>query len=235
MKCNAAIPFDGMARSRGRTSAPKPPVAYGKWLAEQREKLGLDRRQLAERAKIDYNTVLRVEIGDPLRSVKGANAIREALLKEGLDIPQVPIGDENWHPPTGVPGLPQLDPADETVRRNLVRFREAVDLDQFAAAFAARISYEELRSYELGQTIPTTPVLKRIADAYGCTAGAFLDATADLPAFDPARRVAFHFGGPGTKYLTDVEREALTKIASSVSERERLERQKLTPKSKKPK
>lgn len=210
-----------VTRSRGKPLAPKPPVEYGAVLMEHRKALGLERGELAKLAGVDYNTVLRNETGMAERSVKGANAIRDALVKQGRDVPPVPVGEGAWSPPVVVPAGPKLDPADETVRHNLVRFREAIGLDQFAAAFAVGIPYDELHAYELGEQVPSNAVLAKFANAYGCNTGAFLDAVDELPKFDLERQVAFHFGGPATKYLTDAERETLARIAANVTQRDR--------------
>ncbi len=212
------IGLGDMARSRGKTSAPKPPPEYGALLQRHREALGLTREQMAKLANLDANTVRRNEIGDELRSVKGANAIREALVAHGRDVPPVPVGGGPWAPHVVVvPSTPKLDPADEVVRRNLIRFREALGLDQFAASFAIGIPFAELQAYELGEHVPATPMIARIAEAYGCSRGAFLDDAPALPSFAPSPRVAFHYGGPNTRYLTDEQRRTLAEIAESAA------------------
>ncbi len=217
MTANPAIALGHVTRSPRKPSAPKPPVGYGKVLQEHREALGLSRDELAKHAGIDSNTLRRNEIGDPLRSVKGANAIRDALIALGRSVPPVPVGDD-WQPTVIVPA-PTLDPADEIVRRNLVRFREAVGMDQFAAAFASGLTYEALKAYELGERIPSTATLASLAATYGCNTGAFLDDTENLPTFDATRQAAFHYGGPGTPLLTDEQRRLLAEIAEDVAVR----------------
>lgn len=203
-----------------RPTAPKPPKEYGKYLAQVRERLGLSRAQVAELGGFDYNTVMRLEQGDESRSVKGANSVRDALIKAGAkDVAPVPVGEDvDWQQPS-VRREGREDPTEENIRRNLIRARETLDIDQFAAAHATRIPYEELRAYELGEKSPSTAVLGKFAQAYGCTAGSFLEETA--PAVDRARASQYWYGGPATEDMTEDERTAVEKIFASVTARTR--------------
>ncbi len=222
-----------MTKGAGRPNVPRPPASYGAYLKREREKLGLDRYEMAELAGMDYNTVMRNEEGMDVRSVKASSKIRDALRKKGVDAPPVPVGDEPWEPTVTVSS--QLDPADEVVRKNMVRFRAAVNMDVFAAAHASGLSVDELKAYELGDKIPTNAVLSKLADTYGCNRGAFLDENDALPKFDTEKQPGIFFGGPKAHLLTPEEEAALAKITASVTARARAEKEALAASLKKAK
>jgi transcriptional regulator with XRE-family HTH domain len=215
-----------------RGESPKPPPAYGQYLERVMRSLGLNLTQLAEKTGAQYLTLMRAVSNNGEhrdRSVKGSSTFREALLAAGAtNVADVPT-NEDWAPPK--PPRPALDPADEIVRVNLVRFREALQLDQFAAAFAIKIPHDELVAYETGERVPSTPMLARIAEAYGCSRGSLLEEAQTAPPVNPSRLVGLHFGGPGTPLLTSTQRAQLEAIAKDVDDRYKAERRALDEKT----
>lgn len=219
MKANPAIALAVPPKPKPES---KPPKWYGRLLEREREAAGMSRREFAEKTKIDDVTILRNETGADLRSVKGSSRIKAALEAMGRHLPPVPVGDV---PEPDLVVSSKLDPADEVVRRNMVRFRAAVNMDVFAAAHASGLSVDELKDYELGEKIPTNAVLSRLADTYGCNRGAFLDDTDQLPKFEIEKQPALYFGGRAAHLLTPEEEAALEKITASVNARDRAEKQ----------
>ncbi len=137
-----------MTPKTSRPGAPKPPLAYGKMLERKRIELGrADRKAFAVETGVDYATVFRNETGDAARSVKGSSAVRAALISLGASVPPVPT-DENWT--EGDEPHTPLPPAAEKVRRNLLRFREHLKLDQSAVAYMAGLGTDEYRLREIG-------------------------------------------------------------------------------------
>jgi len=218
MKDNAAIPLEVSARS-AKPEAPKVPPGFGKLLKAEREKFGLTQLEVAKLAGYDSDlTVSRVEVGYKGASPKAAANIAAALRKKGANIPALALGDDEWTPPVdGARVTPMADPTEEKIRTNLVRFREAVELDQFEAADRAHIPYAELRRYELGEISVSMARLVALASVYGCRPGDFFEDK--LPDFDRSKQPALHFGGPGREIMTDEEREATERIAKAVTER----------------
>lgn len=209
--------------------APKPPKGYGKLLQQHREALGLSRPEFAAKSGIDAVKIPRNETGMDERSVKGSNEIRDALVKLGREVPPVPVGDDaTWEVPA--PATRRLEGVEENVRRNLVATREQLGLDQFAAAHATGISYEDIRAFELGEQSPSTGVLARFAKAYGCQPGAFLDEK--TPTVDPEAVTGFWYGGPNTRFMTPEQHETIEGIMASVRERARIAKKKVEPKKK---
>jgi len=223
MKSISAIPLDVSARGIDKSGVPKELVAYGKVIAAQREKLELTQQQLAHLAGYkDGLTVTRIENGLEGASAKAAVRLAEALRKKGAALPPLALGDEDWTPPRESAGRPRQDPTEELIRRNLIRFREALGLDQFAAATATGIPYEELRSYELGDATVPPARLAAIAAAYGCRAGDFFEDR--MPALDASKVPVIHLGGPATANLTPHERETVERIMKAATERHRPKR-----------
>jgi transcriptional regulator with XRE-family HTH domain len=218
LKENLAILLGVAARS-SKPVAPKVPAGFGRLLASEREKLGLTQMEVAKLAGYDSDlTVSRVEAGYKGASPKAAANIAAALRKAGANIPFLSLGDDDWRPPAdGARVTPMADPTEEKIRNNLVRFREAVDLDQFEAADRAHIPHAELRRYELGEVSVSMARLVSLASVYGCKPGDFFEDK--LPDFDRTKQPALHFGGPGRAIMTDAEREATELIAKAVTER----------------
>jgi len=216
MSCKVAIALRlPMSNKPGRPRAPRPPVAYGEYLGRIREQLGLSRPDLATRAGIDPNTVLRNEKGSEDRSVKGLVTMRDALLKYAAEIGReisispVPT-DENWS--ESPPARAQLTPTAEKFRRNLLRFREAAKLDVHSLAYMASISIETYRRYEDGDEEISVSALEALASALGCEPGDFFaDPTSTpIPKLEPARE--YWLGGPGTEHLSAEARTAIDRI-----------------------
>lgn len=221
----SAIRLDVVAKKSARPSAPKVPKAYGKMLVDRaKAELGLDRSEVADFAGISDVTAWRIETGHVDGSVKAANAMREVLLRNGLDVPPVPVGATEWEPPR--PAVAVLkNPDEERIRQNLVRFREAIGIDQFAAAHLTGIAYETLVAYELGEQVPPSSTLVKIAERYGCRPGDFFEA--ELPEFDLDRVPGAWYGGPATKNMTAEERETVERVLSTVTERTRAQKKEL--------
>jgi transcriptional regulator with XRE-family HTH domain len=216
MKRNLAIALD----MSGRPSAPKPPVSYGRLLQEHREALGLSRVELGKLAGVDDVTVLRNETGMVERSVKASSKMRDALVERGRHVPPVPVGDDaEWSAPIPTGERPREDPSEENIRRNLIRAREALELDQFAAAHATGLAYAEIRAYELGEETPSGGALRRFGDAYGCEPGDFFKPEAPKVNRDRTRQL--WYGGANTQFMTDEERSAIEKIFATVTARTR--------------
>jgi transcriptional regulator with XRE-family HTH domain len=218
LKDNVAISLVVPARSPGRRPGKaRIQPAFGKLMAAERERLGLSQAEAAKLAGYEsYLTAWRVETAAGDASINAAIKIRNVLVARGASLPPDPTS-EDVVVPTSEGAKPRTDQTEERIRQNLIRFREAVGLDQFAAASASQIPYETLRGYEFGEEPVPTQHLKAIATAYGCRAGDFFEE--ELPDFDTTKLPALHFGGPGTAELTDEERETLRKIAENVSTR----------------
>lgn len=220
LKDNSAIPL-GVAEAKKPSKAPKVPASYGKLLVQlASSELQLTREQLAAKAGVSDVTAWRVETGHPDGSVKAAHAMRQVLVDGGVNVPPVPVGAEDWQPPP--PARKRfVDPVEENICRNMIRVREALGMDQFAAAHAIGIPTEELRSYEDGERSPASPVLAKVAKAYGCRTGDFFEA--EMPTIDRTKVPGFHLGGELTKYMTAAEREAVEQIFKGIEARKLLE------------
>jgi transcriptional regulator with XRE-family HTH domain len=221
MKAILAIPLAVSAGS-GASKRPAPYlIKYGRLLAEAREALGLKQHEVARLARYkDDLTVSRIEAGLDGASKNAAERIADALRAKGANIPPLVIGREDW---TADPGAamvkPMADPTDERIRSNLVRFRQAIGLDQFAAADATKIPYEDLQRYELGQEPVPRQRLVAIAEKYGCRPGDFFEDA--LPKFDASKQPSIHLGGPAAAFITDAERAEIERIAKHAAERMR--------------
>lgn len=183
----SAIPLDVSAKKPGKPAAPKVPKAWGEILKSESARLGISRDELAKLANVGTNTVWRVETGHQDSSVKAAAGLRAVLLERGAVIPPVPVGVEDWTPDAvAAPAntTPSAGDSDEEIiRKNLIRFREQAEHDQFSAASAAGIPYEDLRRYELGEVEPPNSALRKLSTVYGREPGDFFKVAP--PPLDP--------------------------------------------------
>lgn len=161
------------AKPAAGSGAPGVPKAYGAMLIKLGESIGLKRPELAKSAGMSDLTAWRVESGGG--AVKAAHALRQVLVSRGLEVPPVPVGDADWRPSPPVATPTPRDEDEETIRQNLIRFREATNHDQFSAASASGIPYEDLCAYERGDQPPPNAVLKRLGEVYGHGPGDFFE------------------------------------------------------------
>lgn len=68
------------------------------------------------------------------------------------------------------------DPAEETIRKNLIAFREEAKLSQGALADLAGVPITNLGRYERGENSPPSAVLKSIASVLGRSTDDFHEA-----------------------------------------------------------
>lgn len=206
MSLKCAIPFGDMSENPKRPTAVRPPASYGRYLERLMEplleRLGIGREAFAKRAKIDPQTLRRNLAGTELRSVKGMNTIRDALVAHGLDVIPVPT-TEDWTPPPA-----PLPAAAERVRRNLIRFRTFLDFDHYALSRLSKVSIDVIRNAEAGAEQLTMQALDAIAAAMGGRPGAFFeDPAAPMPELKPPKR--WWLGGPDSE---DIPEEANNQI-----------------------
>lgn len=92
-----------------------------------------------------------------------------------------------------------VDPRDEIVRRNLVKFREDADLSQAQAGDLSGVPVDAIRRYETGTTatVPGT-VLSELSKLYGHSVDDFFMTNPPKPKLDEAP-VLFLRSRPGAK------------------------------------
>lgn len=100
-----------------------------------------------------------------------------------------------------------LDPRDEIVRRNLIRFREEADLSQAQAGDLSGVPVDAIRRYETGTTatVPGT-VLSELAKLYGHSVDDFFMTNPPKAKLDEAP-VLFLRARPGVEVDTDLYRK----------------------------
>jgi transcriptional regulator with XRE-family HTH domain len=227
-----AIPLDSVARKTSQSGAPKPPAWYAKLLVTEREALGLTRAEFAKRSGLDYNLIMRNEGGgggDP--SVKGSNRVRAALIKMGrTEIPPAPSTEDAPPPVHSSHAVRHVDPDADRLMKNLIRFREALGMDQFAAAFATKIPYEQYRAFETGDEIPSGTAVARLARGLGCRVGDLYELDGTLPDFDLDAQPSAWLGGAATAKMTAEERAIVEGVLSTVTERDRAEKRSMLEK-----
>jgi transcriptional regulator with XRE-family HTH domain len=157
----------------------KPPPGYSYLLRAAREAAAITQRQLGEMTGLGEKTIRRNEEGGKYRAVKSMRVMRDALIGLGQKLPPIPIGEI---PAASEPQPSKLSPMGDRIRWNLIRFREALDLDRAGAAYVAKIPLRMWIRFEDGDDEPSGSQLMQIAQGFGCTLGAFdLDEKSPLP------------------------------------------------------
>src|SRR5690606_18192564 len=107
-----------------------------------------------------------------------------------------------------------VDPRDEIVRRNLIKFREDADLSQAQAGDLSGVPVDAIRRYETGvtATVPGT-VLSELAKLYGHSVDDFFMSNPPKPKLDEAP-VLFLRSRPGV----DIDLDVYKKIQKLIDE-----------------
>lgn len=167
------------------------PIKYVEYLLERAASLGYTTdAQLAKALGINKLGIWRLRARDEGTGISMATKIREFLVEKGLEIPQLPIDDMDWdvssiadreRPPR------DDDSDDEKIRRNMIRFRQMLHLDQAAASDHVGVPYEMLVAWERGEATPTGPQLISLARRYFRRRGAddFVSTGEVEPPFQP--------------------------------------------------
>jgi len=109
------------------------------------------------------------------------------------------------------------DPLDAIVRANLKRFREAIEMNQRAAADLAGLPVENLRRYENGKTATVPgPVLRELGKIYGHAMDDFFERDPPVANLDE-RPVFFLRTRPGI----EVDREMHGKLQDIIDKANR--------------
>jgi transcriptional regulator with XRE-family HTH domain len=107
-----------------------------------------------------------------------------------------------------------IDPRDEIVRRNLVKFREDADLSQAQAGDLSGVPVDAIRRYETGTTatVPGT-VLSELAKLYGHSVDDFFMTNPPKPKLDETP-VLFLRSRPGA----DIDMDVFKKIQKMIDD-----------------
>jgi len=209
MKHRAAIRLKVSPQKVSRSPAPKVPAAYGRLLVELAARYGMDRDQFAEAAGFAPITAWRLAKGEG--SVKAAKDARALLISRGATVPPVPVDDDDWTPPADDARAPRPgDSTEETIRKNLIRFREEAGYDQLGAADASGVPFETLRGYEGGELEIPNGALKLLASAYGRRPGDFFELSPAPPDLDAIPLINYRVR-PGLQ-ISDEDRTRLREL-----------------------
>jgi transcriptional regulator with XRE-family HTH domain len=222
MQSNLAIPLAVASRSDDEKEALKPPTWYGKVLARARAAAGyVDAKQFAEANDITYVTVWRNEKGDPARSVKGSEQIRQKLIALGQDVPPVPVGNVPEFSEVPVLASPvRTAPGAGKVPANIRKLRELAGFSVDGAADVAGVSYGLWDRWESGEELPSYTDLELIATTLGHQPGHFFEENPPATTLDETELLwARH---RKWRHLTPEEQEKLRR-SSAEAAREVLE------------
>lgn len=103
------------------------------------------------------------------------------------------------------------DPQEETIQKNLAKFREEAELSQAQAADLSGVPLDNLRRYEKGASGVPATVLKMLADVYGHRVDDFY--AIDPPKADRAEAPVFFLRTfPGAEVDAEVYRDLIKAI-----------------------